>query len=61
MVRWIDAWLWENDNGKQACCISKNIIKTYLGGWKEGAMHGEGKYEWLDGRIFKRVYENNLK
>ena len=36
--------------------------KTYIGQWKNGLMHGEGKFVWEDiGKSYEGGFENNLR
>jgi hypothetical protein len=35
--------------------------QVYLGEWRKGLMHGEGSYEWSDGRLYKGHYRENVK
>jgi hypothetical protein len=32
----------------------------YVGSWKEGKMHGRGKYEWVDGVTFEGYFNANV-
>ena len=30
--------------------------RAYEGNWKDGAMHGEGQFQWEDGRLYIGKY-----
>ena len=36
-------------------------LKYYHGEWKEGRMHGKGKFEWFDGKVYTGDYSNDVK
>lgn len=35
--------------------------REYVGNWLDDQMHGYGQFKWPDGKIYKGMYEKDLK